>query len=121
MNYRFPSDRFNILSEATQREMMEAAFRPESATADPVPIGLFTPDAMNSNRQLAMMSLLNHWGLECHQRTPDIPAIERLLADRYGYWSDDVPHDDPFPDSGKRESNGGLLVIKDVYPPQNQT
>ena len=121
MNYRFPSDRFYILSEATQREMMEAALRPESATADPVPIGLFTPDAMNSNRQLAMMSLLNHWGLECHQRTPDIPAIERLLADRYGYWSDDVPHDDPFPDSGKRESNGGLLVIKDVYPPQNQT
>ena len=120
MNYRFPSDRFNILSEATQSEMMEAAFRPESATADPVPIGLFTPDAMNSSRQLAMMSLLNHWGLECHQRTPDIPAIERLLADRYGYWSDDVPHDDPFPDSGKRESNGGLLVIKDVHPPPHQ-
>ena len=120
MNYRFPSDRLNLLSAATQREMMQAMSSPESATAEPVPIGLFTADAMNDNRQFAMMSLLKHWGLECQQRTPDIPAIERLLADRYGYWDDDVPHDDPFPDPGKRGPIGGLLVIKDVFPPEHQ-
>ena len=120
MNYRFPSDRLNQLSEATQREMIQAMSSPESATAEPVPIGLFTPDAMNDNRQLGMISLLKHWGLECQQRTPDIPAIERLLADRYGYWDDDVPHDDPFSDSGKRGTIGGLLVIEDVHPPQHQ-
>ena len=120
MNYRFPSDRFNLLSETTQREMMQAMSRPESATAEPVPIGLFTPDTMNDNRQLAMMSLLKHWGLECQQRTPDIPAIERLLADRYGYWNDDVPHDNPFPESRKRAINGGLVVIEDVPAPQHR-
>ena len=99
MNYRFSGDRFNHDSEATQREMREATVRPESAAAKPVPIGFFTLDAMNENRWFAMLSLLNHWGLERHQETPDIPAIERLLAERYGYWDEDVPHDDPFPSS----------------------
>ena len=113
LNYRFPPDRFNILSEETQRDMMKAAYSAESATADPVPIGLFTPDSMDQNRQLSMLSLLKHWGLECQQRTPDFPAIERLLASRYGYWDDDVPHDDPFPDSRDSESNGGLVVFED--------
>ena len=97
LNHRFPPDRLDGLSEATQKEIVQEAFRAESATAEPVPIGLFTCDAMDNHRQLAMMSLLIHWGLECHQITPDIAAIERLLADRYGYWDEDVPHDDPFP------------------------
>ena len=117
LNYRFPPDRFNILSEETQRDMMKAAYSAESATADPVPIGLFTPDSMDQNRQLSMLSLLKHWGLEFQQGTPDITAIEHLLAERYGYWTDDVPHDDPIPDSSRSGCNGGLLVFEDV-PPQ---
>ena len=100
MNYRFPVDRSNPDSEVTQQEMIEVAFNPESATAKPVPIGFFGTDAMNENRWLARLSLLKQWGLECHQKTPDMPAIERLLADRYGYWDEDVPHDDPFPNPG---------------------
>ena len=111
MNYRFPVGRFNPDAGVTQQEMIEVAFNPESATAKPVPIGFFGSDAMNENRWLAMLSLLKHWGLECHQKTPDLPAIERLLADRYGYWDEDVPHDDPFPNPRNRESNGGLVVL----------
>lgn len=120
MNYRFPSDRFDRLSKVTQKEMIRSAFRAESATAEPVPIGLFTLEAMNDNRQLAMLDLLNHWGLECHQVTPDIPAIERLLADRYGYWDDDVPHDDPFPHFDNRQSQDKYEVIKDASLPQHE-
>lgn len=30
-------------------------------------------------------------GLECRQRTPDLPAIERLLAIRYGYLARGPP------------------------------
>ena len=90
MNYRFRDDRFNRLSEDTQREIMRAALRSESAFAEPVPIGLFTPESMNQNRQFAMLHLLGHWGLERHQVTPDMPGIELLLADRYGYWDEDA-------------------------------
>ena len=120
MNYRFRSDRFDLFSEETQKAMMETGFHQESASAEPVPIGLFTLDAMNQHRQLAMMSLLNRWKLESQQKTPDFPAIERLLADRYGYWDDDVPHDDPFADFGKGARGSGLVVIKDAPPPQQE-
>lgn len=113
MNYRNPIDPLDQPSGVSQREMLRAAFRPEAGTDEPVPIGLLTPDKMNMHRQVSMMALLNHWGLECHQNTPDIPAIERLLADRYGYWDDDVPHEDPFPDLKKGKGSGGLVVIED--------
>ena len=119
MNYRFPGNRFNMLSEEGSKEMMKAAFRPESATDAPVPIGLFNLDSMDTNRHFSMLSLVKHWGLECHQETPDIPAIEQLLANRYGYWDEDVPHDDPFPGSSATERKGGLMVVRDM-PPQHQ-
>ena len=114
MNHRFPRSRFSMLSEEGNKEMMEAAFRPESGTEAPVPIGLFNLDSMDTNRQLSMLSLVNHWGLECHQATPDIPAIEQLLASRYGYWDEDVPHDDPFLGSSVTEGKDGLVVVKDM-------
>ena len=114
MNYRFPTDPFNPPSEENQREMMQAAYGAESATAKPVPIGFFSSDQMDKNRMLAIFALLNHWELECHQKTPDIPAIERLLAERYGYWTDDVPHYDPFPETGQSGIDGGIIVIKDT-------
>ena len=113
MNHRFPY----VPSKVNEKEIAQAAFDPEDATAKPVPIGLFTVDAMNQHRQFAMMPLLNHWALECQQETPDLPAIERILADRYGYWDDDVPHDDPFEDFSKGGGGGGLVVIQDVPSP----
>ena len=118
-NYRIQSDRLNLRSDVFQKQISQAMSGLESATAKPVPITSFTPVAMNTSRQLSMMTLLKIWGLECHQETPDFPAIERLLAARYGYWDDDVPHDDPFPDFEKRPSNDGLIVIKDVPPTES--
>ena len=106
MNYRYLPDNSTPPSEETMREMMQAAFSPESAAAPPVPVTLFNPEQMQKARQLAMMSLLKHWGLECWQRTPDMAAIEQLLAARYGYWNDDVPHEDPFPDDGAATPTG---------------
>ncbi len=97
MNYRFPEDRFDRLSEETQRKMKSMAFGLESATASPLPVARLTLPTLDENRKLSMLALLNHWDLECHQMTPDFSAIERLLAARYGYWNDDVPHEDPFP------------------------
>ena len=119
MNYRFPVGRDDLPLEDAKSEMMRAAFRQESATADPVPIGLFTLDAMDENRQRAVLPLMKHWGLELQQKTPDIPAIEQLLADRYGYWDNDVPHEDPFPETGIEGNNGGIVVVEDV-PPEPQ-
>ena len=117
MNHRFPANRNSLTLEETRNEMLRAMLHQESAEASPVPIGLFMLDAMDRNRKLAMLPLVKHWGLELRQRTPDIPAIERLLAHRYGYWDDDVPHEDPFPENENGGSNGGLVLVKDI-PPQ---
>ena len=99
MNYRFPLSSTPPSGEYLN-EMVRSASSPESATAPPVPVSLLTPERMQTARQTAMMSLLKHWGLECHQLTPDISAIERLLVTRYGYWNEDVPHEDSFPEAG---------------------
>ena len=96
INYRYPISASTPPSEDTWRQFLQAASQPESATAPPVPFSLFTYERMQDARQTAMFSLLKHWGLECHQETPDIPGVERLLAARYGYWDEDVPHEDPF-------------------------
>ena len=117
MNYRFPLNRVDVSTEEAQEEMMAAAFLPESPTDPPVPIGLFGLDSMDDNRRLSMLSLVKHWGLECHQRTPDIPAIEQLLASRYGYWDEDVPHDNLFTGSNTTENESGLVVVRDMPPP----
>ena len=120
MNYRVHSAGLDWRSVETQEQMTQAMSSSESATAEPVPVSLFTPDTINAHRRLSMMSLLKIWGLECRQETPDVPAIERLLEARYGYWVDDVPHVDPFPDSDQSACSGGLAVITDPplqYPP----
>ena len=103
LNYRFPLSSTHT-SEKILREMMQSASNPESATADPVPVSQFTLERMRTARHAAMLNLLTHWGLECHQRTPDFPAIERLLAARCGYWDEDVPHADPFPELDEPET-----------------
>ena len=108
MNYRYPLGAQP--SEETVLELMRITSSPESPTANPVPVALFTIERMQDARQIAMLSLLNHWGLECCQQTPDMPAIEQLLAARYGYWDDDVPHDDPFPEADETRGSPSLTI-----------
>ena len=106
INYRYLPDNSTPPSEDTMRELMQAASSPESAAVPPVPVALFSLEQMQNARQHAMMSLVKHWGLECWQRTPDMAAIEQLLAARYGYWDEDVPHEDPFLDDGGATPTG---------------
>lgn len=98
MNYRFPLSPSRP-SDESMKEMLQRASNAESATEPPVPLSQFTLEQLRSHRKMSMLNLLAHWDLECHQRTPDLPAIERLLVARYGYWDEDVPHEDPFPEA----------------------
>jgi hypothetical protein len=51
-----------------------------------------TVKRLDEMRRLAFATGATYWDLEIHQDTPDLTALEQLLGDRYGYWSDDVPH-----------------------------
>ena len=80
------------------RRVFERVMRsPEVETVGGVPAALFTYEAMQRQRRADMVSLLQHWGLELHQPTPDFAGLEGLLGARYGYWDHDIPHSNPFP------------------------
>jgi hypothetical protein len=87
-------DRFPTADEKAEIERI--VLQPETADLPAVPLSLFTLQGMEEGRQIAMLKLVEHWKLEAHQPTPDFQAINTVLAERYGYWVDDVPHDDPF-------------------------
>lgn len=94
--------------------IIEASNKAEDGQEPPVPVGMFNPVAMDRMRQNAMLASLENWGLELHQSTPDIHGIERLLVTRFGYWEDDVPHEDPFRSRGESQGDGAIIVIRDT-------
>ncbi len=98
-NYRHALTADDLQRPGVRANLLRVLFEPEKESAREVPADLFTPSAMQQARQNAILSLVHHWDLEGHQRTPDFPGIERLLAARYGYWDDDVQHVDPFPEA----------------------
>lgn len=61
-----------------------------------VPNVCFTIDRLRNAIHMNMLSTLRVVGLECHQETPDIRAIETFLSKRYNFKSDDVEHIDYF-------------------------
>jgi hypothetical protein len=70
----------------------------ESETEDSpiVPESEFSIAKLESSRRMTLPIFLNNVGLELHQNPPDLGAIQKLLDARFRYWSDDVPHEDPF-------------------------
>lgn len=91
----------HIADDGPRGEEARTAFRmlttePETETLAPVPIEAFSVEQLELHRTFGLMTFVQGVGLELHQETPDIPAIEKFLEVRYRYWIDDVEHDDPF-------------------------
>jgi hypothetical protein len=89
-------------SEARRNIMMQnilfQALRDDVETLDTptVPVEEFTEDKMRMLLNVIMISSLKIYKLECHQDTPDFDAIAHFLRHRYNYFTDDIPHPDPF-------------------------
>ena len=73
------------------------AYEPEEPGWPTPPARLYTHEELVQARQIAMLKLPEYWSLELRQATPDFPAIESFLAERYAYWTDDIEHEEPFP------------------------
>lgn len=71
------------------RELLKRSEQESDMTNGVPPI---TAEALREQLAIVQLETLRHWGLELRQRTPDLPAVERLLAARYRYWDDDVDH-----------------------------
>ena len=93
-NYHLSKQPPTITSEETGRAAWKSL--PESFDAIDIPAEVFSEEELEHHRVGNLLASLQTWGLELGQQTPDFPAIERFMAERYGYWCDDVEHPDPF-------------------------
>jgi hypothetical protein len=71
---------------------------PETKGSPLAPPTRFLADEMDLARRMALPATLGLWKLTLHSSSPDLDAVESLLAKRYGYWTDDAEHEDPFPE-----------------------
>lgn len=94
------NERLNQLTkdESDPKKINEvwATLSEEKAEWKPVPLRIFHEDTLLFCLCTNMLSTIKVLGLECHQMTPDFEAIEHFLRYRYNFWSDDIPHKDPF-------------------------
>lgn len=84
------------MTPADKQAAQAAMKEPEKASDAPMPADLFEESRLRAALNGAVLSTLGNLGLASHQHTPDFPAILRFLGERYGYWTDDVPHDPLF-------------------------
>jgi len=77
-----------------ERIAAEVGFDDDEVTAA-IPASEITLEAMMMADSVNLGAALKTWGLETHQRTPDIEAFRRLLDKRFGHSRDDIPHADP--------------------------
>ena len=103
-NYRLDEADLNsyevISTAAGQRAARELTGTSAIDDGPPIPLDIFDEDAMRTGRRQGIDPLVMHWDLQSRQRTPDYPAVERVLAARYGYWSIDADHSNPFASTG---------------------
>jgi hypothetical protein len=75
------------MAEAIRAE----ALRPEEPGDPQITPEQITRDSMEDCIRLVAMAGPQRWGLTLHHGTADSDALMRLLAERYGFWNDDVP------------------------------
>jgi hypothetical protein len=86
--------------EAEEAYAQRLAREPEAENALLVPLQEYSEEALRRQAAGHMLAFVQTYGLEIHQHTPDMAAVEDFLDQRYGFWINDIEHDDPF----KRET-----------------
>ncbi|MER7050288.1 hypothetical protein [Streptomyces jumonjinensis] len=89
--HAFPGD-----SEKHRARILTAMQAPERPDDQPVPPEAFTEHALRSHLSVAAVSTAHGLGLVLRSAPIDPQALLSVLGERYGYWTDDVEHVDPF-------------------------
>ncbi|WP_433261581.1 hypothetical protein ACQPZF_27215 [Actinosynnema sp. CS-041913] len=76
----------------------DEALRDEQPDAPRISPDRITRNVMDDGILLVATSSLHRWELTLHHATTNPTIVMRLLAERYGFWTDDIPHADPFTD-----------------------
>ncbi|MBJ7309659.1 hypothetical protein ACFOLJ_13520 [Rugamonas sp. CCM 8940] len=100
LNKKAPVDTNYRPGSAEDRKAIVVAFEHGESPDDPLLTMedlLRTPIEMHLKMQLSTVCLT--WRLFFKSQTPDFEALRRVLVERYGYMTDDVPHDPIFVDT----------------------
>ncbi|MET9104057.1 hypothetical protein [Streptomyces antibioticus] len=90
-------------SEEHRARLLAAMQAPERSDDPPVPAEAFTERALRSHLSVAAVSTARGFGLVIRPGSLDTQALLSVLGDRYGYWTDDIEHKDPFGQPGAEE------------------
>lgn len=90
INHRAGVAGIDLRDQEVATELMN---RPETKESPLVPCRVFTLDAMEQARRFALPAVLKTWDLTLHSPSPDLDAVEKVLAERYAYWDADSPYD----------------------------
>jgi len=80
----------------TDRQVKDYLMTPEPDEVPPIAEGVITRERLEQGRRVGVAATVVPWGLQPHTNNFKMHDLERLMAERYNYWSDDIPHDDPF-------------------------
>lgn len=86
------TDRAMQMADAFHAE----ALRAEQPNDPRIASEQITREGMEQGIRLVAVSSLHRWGLTLHHGTANSDAIMQVLAERYGFWKDDIAHPDPF-------------------------
>ncbi len=70
--------------------------RGELPTDAPFDLTRLTAESLQDHSRALIPAICKTWGLTSHVDAPVFAGLKRLLDERYGNSTDDVPHEDPF-------------------------
>jgi hypothetical protein len=85
-----------ISPQMLAKEIQERAYREERDDDPQFDLNHLTDELVKMQQRILSAAAFKTWDLESHRRTPDFVAMKRLLDERYGHSTDDLPHADPF-------------------------
>jgi hypothetical protein len=99
VNHRVEASHGPISAERL-RQLRDAVFdealreeRPDDRRVSPSEI---TREVMLHRIHMAAVTSLRRWDLVLHHGDTYADPVMQILEQRYGFWTDDIPHDDPF-------------------------
>ncbi|HZK16352.1 MAG TPA: hypothetical protein VFC52_07180 [Solirubrobacterales bacterium] len=100
INHRLRAEGLNTHEAVSAKDprIAEISSNPEAegeSLPDPAAI---TVEELDLSRRIGNMMVVKNWDLDPRAGFGAVDPYSRFLAERYAYWSDDVPHEDPFPD-----------------------
>ncbi|HEX8264461.1 MAG TPA: hypothetical protein VF596_03485 [Pyrinomonadaceae bacterium] len=97
MNYQFNLKGRHAISRKESDEIWQDIFSGK-VEWNSVPREEFSKEKLLFYLRFSMIHTISLLDLESHQATPDLEAIDNFLRYKYNYWTNDVPHEDPFRD-----------------------